>query len=322
MSTRTTPSLETTAPSPSSLAFVLHPSSGHTGPGDALDKPSVLEVASIWSDTVADVQHIRPGSRPVTGGSSTGTRWRLLGIPMAWVPRSFGTVAWMMAPMLSEVSEEWKSDFFIPANHLQEDEFALFRFEDGTFVGRFREDWDGFIDCGSDRIRFSTLIEQGRAWPDGAGTFAVEVQEGTRLVAELGDMVLVSRLVPESAGIQARPGANIDPVFTGVLSLGAAVFALLMMVLWTTPPPPESTVAALEERVASLVLHRPVAAPRPASRNAPASKDDAGAKAKGEAGTIGRKNARQKEASGARRPTPKKLLDREVVSQAGVLGVL
>ena len=318
-----TPSPVEPTPAPhEGLALVLQSSKGSFTALDAVGRPPVLEVTSIWSDQIADVQHIRPGTRPVTGGSSTGTRWRVFGVPMAWVPRAFGNLAWALAPMFSDVSEEWKSDLFVPSEHLPEDEFALFRSEDGTFVGRFQAEWDGFLDDGSERVSLAALIAQGRARPDGAGTFCVELDEDTHMVTALGDVTLVSRLVPESTRIQPRPGANLDPVFTGILSLGAAVFALLMMVIWTTPPPPESAVATLDDRVASLVLSRPVPATLPTKPTSSTPQEDAGARAKGAEGTIGRKTARQKEASGAPRPTPKKLLDRQVAAQAGVLGVL
>ena len=318
-----TPSPVEPTPAPhAGLALVLQSSKGSFSALDAVGRPPVLEVASIWSDQIADVQHIRCGARPVTGGSSTGTRWRVFGVPMAWVPRGFGNLAWVLAPLFSEVSEEWKSDLFVPSEHLPEDEFALFHSEDGTFVGRFQPEWDGFLDDGSERVSFAALIAQGRARPDGTGSFCVALDEDTRMVAALGDVVLVSRLVPESTRIRPRPGANLDPVFIGIFSLAAAVFALLMMVLWTTPPPPESAVATLDDRVASLVLSRPLPVPLPSKPSTSTPKQDAGARSKGAEGSIGRKNARQKEASGAPRPISKKQLDRQVAAQAGVLGVL
>jgi pSer/pThr/pTyr-binding forkhead associated (FHA) protein len=86
------------------MAFIMR--SGAEGGDAGLDrsKPRVLEVAEIWGEVVLDVQHFPRGSKPVSVGSSTGFRWRILGLPVAWVPAPFAKVAWLMAPTLSEAA--------------------------------------------------------------------------------------------------------------------------------------------------------------------------------------------------------------------------
>ncbi len=308
-------------PTDTGLAFLMRSGEGSAPSADDHRKPAVLEVAGLWSDTIVDVQHVRRGERPVTAGSATGLRWRLLGLPVAWVPSNFAKVAWMLAPMLSETTEEWTSDFFIPSDRLPSDQFELFTCENGQFVAHFSEEWDGFVDFDGERILFEELIASGRAEPTGAGMYAFPIEEGARLVADLGDVTVMGHLVPDSAGLRTRPGADIDPVFAGVTGMFTCVFAMLLGVLWTSPPPPDSTVAVLEERVASLVLQRPTPPPVEAARTNDSQEHNPGAKAKKAEGTVGKRDAKQTRAKGTKVAQSKKQLDQQIATSAGVLGV-
>ena len=302
------------------LAFVMRSTPSSAGPGDDLQKPPVLEVAAIWSGTVVDVRHVKPDAPPITGGSGTGLRWRVLGSPIAWVPAKFAKVAWMLAPTISETSEERTSDFFIPNTHLPQDQFELFRWDGTQFICRFSAEWDGFVDEGEERVTFADLIAQRRATRDEGDIYTFPVADGTRVVAELGDMVLLGQMVPDSKRIVAPLTDAVDPVFAGVTSTFAAVFAMLLMVLWTTPVPAGATVVAVNDRVANLVLRQQVPEPPTPVDAAKGPKDDAGAKAKKREGKRGDKKSKQKRAKG--KPVSKQQLDQQVVADAGVLGAL
>ena len=307
--------LETHAPDPV-LDFIMRSGTASSELGDDHRKPPVLEVAGMWSDTVVDVRHVPRGGRAVTAGSATGLRWRFLGMPIAWVPPSFAKVAWMLAPMISEASEEWTSDFFIPSQQLPEDQFELFQWDGEQFQCRFSEKWDGFADVGEDRISFEELIASGRATVDEPGIYRFPVAEGTRVVAEVGDMMLFSQMVPDSKRTQAAPA--IDPIFTGISATMGAVFLMLLMVLWTSPPPVDATIAVVDERVASLVLQRPEP-PKPDIADSKKA-DSEGAKAKKKEGTVGKRDAKQKVAKGNKVPMSKRKLDQQIAANAGVMG--
>jgi len=300
------------------LAFVMRSGTSTTDAGIDRSGRPVLEVAGMWSDIVLDVRHFEQGSRAVTGGTSTGYRWRFLGMPIAWVPQSFARIAWMFGPTLSEASEEWANDFYVPNKALPENDFKLFDWDGDQCICRLSADWDGFADIGEERHTFADLIASGRAERVEPGIYALPIEQGTRVVAGLGDLTLFGQLVPRSRKLVAGPLEELDHTFLGIGTFMGFVFAMLLVVLWTTPPPPDTAVVAIDKRVASLVIQMPETeepkpSKEPAKTNAPK-----GAKAKKKEGRKGKRDAKMKRAKGG--PTmDKKQLDKEVATSSGLL---
>ena len=303
------------------LEFVMRSGTSTTDASVLRNSTPVLEVAGLWSDIVLDVQHFEPNSRAVTGGTSTGHRWRILGMPIAWVPEAFARIAWMFGPTLSEASEEWANDFYVPSEGLPEQDFKLFDWDGGQCICRLSEQWDGFADIGEERHTFTELIASGRAEQVEPGVYALPIDEGTRVVAGIGELTLFGQLVPRSKKIVARPFQDIDHTFLGIGSFMSFVAAMLLVVLWTTPPTPEAAVVELDNRVASLVIQMPdVKQPKPTKGEARSNSAE-GAKAKKKEGRKGKRDAKMKEAKG--KPTmSKRALDQQVANEVGVLGAL
>ena len=102
-----------TNPREDALQFLMRSGGGGSSLGEQAGGERLLEVGAVWGDVVMDVRHYTVGGAPVTVGSTTGHRWRLLGAPVAWVPNSFAPLAWAILPTMSEVHEEWREEFFV-----------------------------------------------------------------------------------------------------------------------------------------------------------------------------------------------------------------
>ncbi len=306
------------------LAFIMR--SG-TASGDAgIDRKGgqVLEVAELWSDIVMDVKHYPRGGKPVTAGTSTGYRWRFVGVPVAWVPPAFGKIAWLFGPTLSEATEEWKNEFYVPNDNLPENDYKLFEWQGGNYVANISDKWTGFVDIGEERHTFQQLIESGKARSSGGGQYQVDVDDDTRVVADLGKNVIVfGQMVYPGKRVLAGITDNLDYPFLGIMSFMCFVGLMLGIVIATSPPPPENEVMEIPDRFVDLLLEEPPEPELPKD-NKPEANPDAGEgeKAKKEEGKVGKKDAKMKEAKGNKVEMQKKQLDKEVAENAGVLGAL
>jgi pSer/pThr/pTyr-binding forkhead associated (FHA) protein len=306
------------------LAFIMRSGTATGEAGIDRKKGRVLEVAELWSDIVMDVKHYPRGGRPVTAGTSTGYRWRFLGVPVAWVPPAFGKAAWLFGPTISEASEEWKNEFYVPNDSLPENDYQLFEWQGGNYVANISDKWTGFVDIGEERHTFQQLIESGKARASGPGQYQVDVDDDTRVVADLGKNVIIfGQMVYPGKRVLAGITDNLDYPFLGIMSFMCFVGLMLGIVIATSPPPPENEVMEVPDRFVDLLLEEPPEPEQPKD-NKPEANPDAGegAKAKKEEGKVGKKDAKMKKAKGNKVEMQKKQLDKEVAENAGVLGAL
>jgi hypothetical protein len=305
------------------MAFIMR--SGSEGGDAGLDrsKPRVLEVAEIWGETVLDVQHFPRGSKPVSVGSATGFRWRILGIPVAWVPAPFAKVAWLVAPTISEAGEEWRNDFYVPADNLPNDNFELFAWQGGEWVCNISDKWSGFVDIGEERHTFGDLIQQGRAKSTGGGNYQLSVGDDTRVIADIGHVIFFGQPVVPGKKVVAKLTENIDYPFLAIIATMSFVGLLLGIIAATSPPPPANEIMEVPDRFVELLLEQPEPE-KQKKDNKPEANPDAGegAKAKREEGKVGKKDAKMKEAKGNKVEMQKQQLDKEIAENAGVLGAL
>jgi hypothetical protein len=299
-----------------------------TARGDAgIDRSGdrVLEVAEVWGDTIVDVKHYDRGADAVTIGGVTGHRWRVLGKPIAWVPPAFARIAWAAAPMLSEASEEWRSDFYAPTSQLPHDHFSLFTAEGGRWVCNFSEKWTGFIDQGEERRSLAELVASGEATAIGAGLYRVCVTEDSRILMDTGEVIFFGQLTWPGRRIVASMVDNIDYPFAGVMAFMVFVLAMISTLIYSSPIPASADVIAIPDRFAEVVLSQPEPEPvRPPTASPSDEPDplDEGAVAKDEEGKVGKTDAKMKMAKGKKVEIQKQELDREVATEAGVLGVI
>lgn len=306
------------------MAFVMRSNTSTGDAGIERNSPTVLEVAQVWEQMVMDVKHYPRGSKPVTAGSSTGYRWRYLGIPVAWVPPAFANVAWMFGPTLSETREEWKNEFYVPSDDLPSDDYKLFEWSGGNFVANISNKWTGFVDIGEQRKTFQQLIESGKATANGAGQYQLALDDNTRVVADLGSSVIFSQMVPPGKKVVAKITDDLDYPFLAVTAFMGFLGTLFSIAILTSDPPPENEVLEVPDRFADLLLEKPEEIEPPKMEKKADSNPDAGegAKAKGAEGKVGKKDATMQRAKGNKVEMAKMQQDREVAENAGVLGAL
>jgi len=306
------------------LAFVMRSGTSSTDAGIDRKLPMVLEVAQIWGDTVLDVKHFPKNGKPVQVGSTTGIRWRYLGLPVAWVPPVFKWFAWAAGPTLSEASEENRNDFYTPSDELPDPEYKLFEWQSGSYVCNISDKWTGFADVGEERLTFQQLIEKGKAKPSGKGTYQVEIDDNTRLVADTGHVIFFSQMSHASKRVVSRMTDDLDYPFLGVMTFMSFILFLLttVYIVMPTPPPPE--MVEIPDRFVELLVEEPPPEEPKKDNAKPDANPDAGegAKAKNEEGKVGKKDAKMKEAKGNKVEMNKRQIDKEVAESAGVLGAL
>jgi len=307
------------------VAFIMRSGTSTSDAGIDKKLPKVLEVAEAWSNTLLDVKHFPKGHPAVTVGSSTGTRWRFIGLPIAWVPSAASYVAWLAGPTISETVEEWKNDFYGPPENMPDADFKLFESSGGGFVANISDKWTGFVDVGEERHSFQQLIAAGKAKASGAGVYQVEITEDTRIFADTGLVYFFGQMVHPSKRVVSNMTDGIDYPFLGSMTFMSFVFFLLSYVYVVSPTPPEPEMVEIPDRFVELVLEEPPPIEEPKKEQAkPDGNPDAGegAKAKGEEGKVGKKDAKMKEAKGDKVASNKQQLDKEVAENAGVLGAL
>lgn len=304
------------------LAFVMRSGTASGDAGVDRRRPTVLEVAEVWSDIVMDVKHYPRNGKEVTAGTSTGYRWRFLGLPVAWVPAAFSKIAWVFGPTISESSEEWRNEFYVPNASLPHNDYPLFEWKGSNYVCNISDKWTGFVDIGEDRHSFQEMIESGKARSSGSGTYEIDIDDGTRMVADLGHVIFFGQMVHPGKKVVAGIAADLDYPFIGIMSFMSFVFAMLLVVLWNTDPAPDTGVVEIPDRFVDLMIDKPE--PEQPKDNKPEANPDAGegAKAKKEEGKVGKKDAKMKKAKGNKVEMQKKQVDKEIAENAGVLGAL
>jgi pSer/pThr/pTyr-binding forkhead associated (FHA) protein/outer membrane biosynthesis protein TonB len=305
------------------MAFIMRSGTATSDAGIDRKKAKVLEIAEIWADSVMDVKHYAKGGANIPVGSSTGYRWRFVGLPMGWVPPGFAKLAWMLAPTLSEASEERRNDFYVPPEDLPHDDFVMFENAGDHFLFNMSDKWSGFVDIGDQRHTFQDLIESGKASANGPGAYQVPISDDTRVVADLGHVIFFSQMVAPGLQVAKGSGGQKDPVFLGMMSFMSFLLAMILVIFLNSPPPSESEIMEVPDRFVEMLLEQPEPEQQK-EKNKPDANPDAGegAKAKKEEGKVGKKDAKMEKAKGNKVELQKKKLDTEVAENAGVLGAL
>ena len=156
-----------------------------------------------------------------------------------------------------------------------------------------------------------------------ADGWSLPLTEGSAVSVDTGLVSFHLRVVPAGRKVAGKRG-QVDYPFLGIASLCGFAAAMLGLLVATSPPPVEEGVVAVPDRFVELMLATPEPDPvvvRPTEPKKAAS-DDPGAKAKGEEGRVGRKEAKMKQARGSKTDQERRRLDREIAESAGAMGVL
>jgi pSer/pThr/pTyr-binding forkhead associated (FHA) protein len=305
------------------VAFVMRPSQTGPSPGEK-KRPPVLEVHHSWGNMLLDTKQFSHQGKPVTVGAKTGHKWSFLGVDMGWVPAPLGFVLPMFAPMWSDVSAEWRSDFFVPrANLPDERDWELFSHpEEGKYIANVAPGWTGFAEMEGKRQSLDQLVNAGKAKKTGEGGYEVPIADGMRVVIEGAGSVFMAQLSNPSQRIIARAGDDVDHAFMGLLAFGGVIFVSVVFILNCTGigTMRHNESNEIPDRFVDLLLERP----EPEKKEKKGGNPDAGegAKAKKEEGKVGKKEAKVEKAKGNKIEVKKLEIDRQIAENAGVLGAM
>ncbi|MEZ4235755.1 MAG: AgmX/PglI C-terminal domain-containing protein [Myxococcota bacterium] len=304
------------------VSFVMRPSAREPAAGD---KPRpVLEVHHMWGNMLLDTRQFSlSDGRDVTLGTRTGHRWSFLGVDMGFVPAPLGFVLPMFAPMWSDVSSEYRTDFFVPRANLPEDrDWTLFsRDADDRYVAKIPSGWGGFAEIGGQKMTFPELAAAGKATQAGDGGFEVPVADDMRLMVEGGGSVFMAQNANAARRIIVRSGDSVDYAFMGLMAAGAVLFfGVVVTYLLVGDIDTSHDTVAIDDRFVELLLDKP----EPEKKEKKGGNPDAGegAKAKKEEGKVGKKESKIEKTKGNKIEVKKMELDRQIAENAGVLGAM
>ncbi len=305
------------------LVFMMRSSAATSSGAADTRSAKVLEVGQVWGQSVVDVKHYSAGGEAVTLGSSSGTRLRVLDKPVAWLPNGFQNLDFLAGALLSEISVEWRNEFYVPDDTLPHDNYALFSWEGSRCVVNVHESWRGFVDQGEERKSIEQLVASGAARSAGKGLWQIPVEDDTRVVVDIGNSVFFGQRVHPGRHIVSKITERLDYPLLAVMSFIGFLSMLFVIIVLTTPPRPDSATNELPDRFVEMLLEKPEME-KPLPDKKPEANPDAGegAKAKKEEGKVGKKDAKMKQAKGNKVEMKKKELDKEVAENAGVLGAM
>ena len=223
--------------------------------------------------------------------------------------------------MWSEVSSDWRDDFYAPDTNLPGGvEHDLFENQGGTRVACIYEGWDGFVDEGEQRYTFAELVAAGKAKKEGK-LYKIDMTDDTRLIVDVGGTIFLGQLVYPGTRVLTRMTDNLDYPFLGIFAFMAFIGFLFGVVMFFSPPRAENEMIEIPDRFVELLLEKPEVEKNKKEKK-PSGNPDAGegAKAKREEGKVGKKDSKMEKAKGAK--VDKQERDRKIAENAGVLGAL
>ncbi len=315
---------EEEAPEPTEdvMSFILRSGSGSGTTGIDPDRRKVLEVNQVWGQTLIDTKHFsRTMGHDVTVGSAVGWKWHFLGIDMGWIPTPLHHVLPYAPPMWSEVSSDWRDDFYVSDQGLPGRDHVLFRLEDEEYIARVLEHWDGFADIGGQRYSFDELVRSGKARKEGQ-EYVIPMTDDVRLLVNADGVVFFGHMVAEGQRILQRQTEDADYPFLAILSFMTFIGVMFGLVMYFSPKPAGISVAEYQDRFANIELEKPDLDKD--KKKKPDNNPDAGEgeKAKKKEGKVGKKKAKNQKTKGNKIDIKKAEQDRLVAESAGIASSL
>lgn len=242
------------------IAFVL---ASETVAGSDL-----LEVTQIFGNDIIDTQSFEASKEPIQTGSDIGHRLRFAGQPVAWVPKAFTSLNFLMYPF-TQAKEEWKSDFFSQESH------ELFSWNGSQATATIPSGWNAEV-----------YDKETKTSVEGSTT---SLSPGQKLVLRNGEEVYVAQLVKKPKSGYVGILTAIDGGLLGIIATILLFTALsyLFFVQNRDLAPPEDDIDAVAEFF-SATLELPEE-----SEEEDANEDAGeGAKAKEEEGKVGKEDSK------------------------------
>jgi hypothetical protein len=233
----------------------------------------LLEVTQIFGDEIIDVQHFAPSKESIQTGSEIGHRLRFAGQPVAWVPKAFTSLNFLMYPF-TQAKEEWKSDFFSAEKH------ELFSWNGTQAVVHIPQGWS--VELRENGNPSETTGEQHT------------LQQGQQLIIRNGREAYAAQMIQKQKSVYVGILTAIDRGLLGIVAtllLFGALSFLFFLKNKDYVAPEEDLEAVAEFFTATLEL--------PEEEEEDANEDAGeGAKAKEEEGKVGKDDSKIEEAEG------------------------
>ena len=231
-------------------------------------------MTQIFGNDVIDTQSFAPSKEAIQTGSEIGHRLRFAGQPVAWVPRAFTSLNFLMYPF-TQAKEEWKSDFFSKESH------DLFSWNGSQATATIPTGWNAEI-----------YDNESTTKVEGSTT---SLSQGQKLVLRNGEEVYIAQLVKKPKSGYVGILTAIDGGFLGIIAtilLFTALSYLFFMQNRDLTPPEDDIEAVAEFFSATLEL--------PEESEEEDANEDAGegAKAKEEEGKVGKEDSKIDQAQG------------------------
>ena len=271
-----------------------------------------LEVYQMIGPEIWDIKHFVPSEKDITIGENVGYRFRFIGTSVAWVPKFFASISWLMYPF-TESSQEWKSDFYGTTTTGEESQ-SLFTWKGQDPVCKIHKSWTVYTHQ-HERTSYTDLKSQGKLNDSDANFYEYTLENDTRVVIQTSDHnVFIASRTSKGKVIAGGMTADLDYPFMGLLTTLAILFSFLTYYIIAVVPTPEVDTSDMEEKFAELLLEEP---PEPPEEEKKDANPDAGegAKAKKEEGKVGKKDAKMKEAKGDKVEIDKRQKDKEIVDE-------
>ena len=298
------------------VAFVLR-----ANPGTELkNHRAVLEVVQVWGQLVLETKQFPREPMDVKVGEQAAWRWTFLGVDMGFVPAGMRFVLPYLPPLWSEVSQQWKNDFYAPSATLpNEAAYTLFRADTEGYNATVPKGWDAFVDVGDKRYTLDELVAAGKATASAEG-HTVPVDADTRLVTGKDGIVFFAHQANPVRRLVARGTGEQDGTFNALIGFSAFLFLMLMIMMSYADISSGNDLNAIPDRLVELLLEKP---PEEKTKKPEANPDAGeGAKAKKEEGKVGKKEAKIEKTKGNKVELKKLEIDRKIAENAGVLGAM
>jgi hypothetical protein len=290
----------------------------------AKGRPKVLEVNQVWGEALLASRQFAAGTS-VTIGAGQEYVWRVAGRKVGAVQEPMNKLVVFAPPGLASCVNEFASDFFIPSESISgAKDYAIARPKGSGWVVDAAKNWGGFVQAGDVRMTFEQAVAANKATRTSNG-FEIPVDDETRVAVDVDGRLFLFRTVPSGVAIpfiaslsSQLSSAVTSPAF--VLGIIAFFFSLLIGVLVArTPYVARNEITEIDQRYVELLMEKP---PPPEKKKGGNPDAGEGAKAKGEEGKVGKKDAKMEKAKGDKVKMQKQEIDRQVVERAGVMGAL
>ncbi len=323
------------------MSFVLRSGRSDSDLGTDTRAPRIIEVGQIWGDTLLDVKHLGVEDKAVVIGDKQH-RPKAIGTYLGVIPVVGGVVAGVAgAPNLATAGaglsmmtlpggmmfDELRrravpQQFFISSENLPTQSFKLVERVGQTVYVNFTDQYVGFIEEGDNGARTSLtdLIASGRATKAGDG-FQCELPEGGRFIIDIGHVVFFIQEVAQAKRVIPGLTQGINFLYLGLFLLMCFIGLVFGIIVRSIPYDPSQEVISIPDRFAEIQIEQP---PEEKKKKDPTGNPDAGegAKAKGEEGKVGKKDAKLKRAKGTKVAMAKATVDKQIAESAGILADL